>query len=285
MWRARYRIVHRCRYALAGTAASCRLVARLAPLSLPHQVVELHQLVVRPLPASRESALDAFGNHCAQIELRGVIGTIDVTAISVVHMSEARIDDRDLAADWQSVAARTRAEAAADQELAALLASSPRASATEPIVRYARASFPPGRALGDALRDLLERLSRDFVFDTTATSVDTPLATFWEQRRGVCQDFTHATIACLRSLGLAARYASGYVRPPRAATCVSHAWAAIWLPRGGFLDIDPTLAKLGPQGHIALGHGRDYDDLAPLEGTAEGTRGARLDTKIVVSPE
>jgi transglutaminase-like putative cysteine protease len=275
------RIVHRCRYAIEGVVAQCSLVARLEPLSLPHQVVEHHQLVVRPLPLSRDRVLDAFENPCARLELAGELGTIDVTAVSVVRVTDPVGHPEALATDWRALAACTREAEAKEPALAALSAPSPRVPRIDAISRYARTSFAPGRALCEALGDLVARLAEDFAFDTTATSVDTPLAAFWERRRGVCQDFAHLTLACLRSLGLAARYVSGYAIPSRA----SHAWVALRLPSGGFYEVDSTSGRIGPAPRVVLAVGRDYEDVAPVEGLAAGAIETRLDTTITVDAD
>ncbi|WP_434044982.1 MULTISPECIES: transglutaminase family protein [Sorangium] len=281
-------MVHRSRYELgAAGAVACRLEVHLTPRALPHQAVEFHQLVVRPLPSSRRLEDDAFGNRCARVELGGRFGAVEVTALSVVRLGEEEPGgDGDLGHDWRAAAARTAAAASEDPALRAFVEGTTRAPRSAAMAEYARASFEEGRPLGASLEGLVARIRRDFAFDPGATAADTGLAAFCELRRGVCQDFAHLAVACLRSMGLAARYVSGYMAGSAAAPSrASHAWASVWLPSGGWRDLDPTVGRLGATGHIVLGYGRDYDDVAPIRGTADGARGVRLRTAILVAPE
>jgi transglutaminase-like putative cysteine protease len=146
-----------------------------------------------------------------------------------------------------------------------------------PFNDYARESFPPGRRILDAVLDLTARIHRDFKFDPTATTVATPLALVLEQRRGVCQDFAHLQIACLRSLGLPARYVSGYLetapppgQPKLIGADASHAWVSFFCPSLGWIDADPTNNLLPSLQHIILGWGRDYSDVSPIRGVLSG---------------
>ncbi|MGK4002160.1 transglutaminase family protein [Sorangium sp. So ce1036] len=285
----RYRVVHRSRYELEAEAAgavACSLEAHLTPRALPHQSLEFHQLVVRPSPRARRVDEDAFGNRRARIELGGRFGSVEVAALSVVRLGEPPAGDAaDLGGDWRAAAERTAAAAAADPALRALVEGTARAPRSEAVAGYARGCFPGGRPLGEALDGLVARIRRDFTYDPGATAADTGLDAFCALRRGVCQDFAHLAIACLRSMGLAARYASGYAAGAGSAPArASHAWASVWLPSGRWHDLDPTPGRAGASGHIVLGYGRDYDDVAPIRGTAEGARGAVLRTEIMVAP-
>jgi transglutaminase-like putative cysteine protease len=142
---------------------------------------------------------------------------------------------------------------------------------------YARSSFAPGRPLLEAALDLTRRIHADFVYDGTATEVATPVDQVLRERRGVCQDFAHLELACLRQLGLPARYVSGYLRtyPPPGGTPLvgadaSHAWLAIWCPGHGWLDLDPTNGLLPGDEHVTLAWGRDYGDVSPINGVILG---------------
>jgi transglutaminase-like putative cysteine protease len=142
---------------------------------------------------------------------------------------------------------------------------------------YAAASFPAGRRILDGVLDLSARIHREFKFDATATAISTPLTQVLEHRRGVCQDFAHLMIACLRSLGLPARYVSGYLEtlPPPGQTKLlgadaSHAWVAFFCPGIGWIDVDPTNNVLPSMQHIALAWGRDYGDVSPIRGFLVG---------------
>jgi transglutaminase-like putative cysteine protease len=156
---------------------------------------------------------------------------------------------------------------------------------------YARESFLAGRALLEAAMDLTTRIHRDFLFDTKATEVNTPVETFFEKRRGVCQDFSHLEIACMRSLGLPARYVSGYLRtiPPKGrprliGADASHAWCAAWCPGVGWVDFDPTNDCVPSDGHITVAWGRDYSDVSPIHGVLLGGARHTLETGVDVIP-
>ncbi|MDH3600024.1 MAG: transglutaminase family protein, partial [Candidatus Tectomicrobia bacterium] len=159
------------------------------------------------------------------------------------------------------------------------------------IMTYALASFPAGRPLLEAVRDLTRRISRDFTYDARATSVGTPLSDVLRERHGVCQDFAHLEIACLRALGLAARYVSGYLvtqPPPDQAPLVgalaSHAWLSVYSPGHGWIDVDPTNDVFPSDAHITVAYGRDYGDVSPIQGVFLGGGEHTLDVAVDVVP-
>jgi transglutaminase-like putative cysteine protease len=154
---------------------------------------------------------------------------------------------------------------------------SPLVAATADLAAYAAPSFPPGRPIVDAVRALSAQLHTELVFDSTFTDVSTPIDRVLDARRGVCQDFAHLAIGCLRSLGLAARYVSGYLetRPPPGrerlvGADASHAWCAVYVPGAGWLAFDPTNDQVPPRRHVTVAWGRDYRDVAPVRGVVFG---------------
>jgi transglutaminase-like putative cysteine protease len=156
------------------------------------------------------------------------------------------------------------------------------------LASYAVPSFAPGRPLLEAALDLTGRIHRDFRYDPSATSLATPLEEVLALRRGVCQDFAHLQIGCLRSLGLSARYVSGYlhtVPPAGSARLVgadaSHAWVSLYCPGLGWIDLDPTNDMIPQEMHIVLAWGRDYDDVSPIKGVNLG--GGRQSVRVAVS--
>jgi transglutaminase-like putative cysteine protease len=168
---------------------------------------------------------------------------------------------------------------------------SPRIRASEEFAAYARQSFTPGRPFAEALLDLTARINREFSFDSKATNVRTPTEEVFRKRRGVCQDFAHLQIACLRSLHLAARYVSGYLRtypPPGRARLVgadaSHAWVSAYCPDSGWLDMDPTNNVVPSEGHVTIAWGRDYGDVSPLRGLILGGRDHTLKVGVDMKP-
>lgn len=156
---------------------------------------------------------------------------------------------------------------------------------------YALQSFRPGRPMPEALRDLTARIHNDFRFDSKVTNVRTPTEEVFRKRRGVCQDFAHLQIACLRSLNLAARYVSGYLRtypPPGRPRLVgadaSHAWVSAYCPGSGWLDMDPTNNVVPSDGHVTLAWGRDYGDVSPLRGLILGGGAHTLKVAVDMEP-
>jgi transglutaminase-like putative cysteine protease len=168
---------------------------------------------------------------------------------------------------------------------------SPRIKPTAEFADYARKSFTPGRPWADALVDLTAHINQDFLFDSKATNVRTPTEEFYRKRRGVCQDFAHLQIACLRSLKLPARYVSGYLltypppgQPRLIGVDASHAWVSAFCPESGWLDVDPTNNLVVGDGHVTLAWGRDYGDVSPLRGLILGGRDHVLKVSVDVEP-
>ncbi len=160
------------------------------------------------------------------------------------------------------------------------------------MAEYAEGSFLAGRPLMEAVLDLTNRVYREFIYEPGFTSISTPLLEVLEQRRGVCQDFAHLMIGCIRSLGLAARYVSGYIEtlaPPGQDRLVgadaSHAWASVYLPGWGWVDVDPTNDQLVADSYVTTAWGRDYWDVSPLRGSVEGGGGSHdLEVEVDVTP-
>ena len=153
----------------------------------------------------------------------------------------------------------------------------PSSRRARPSPTYAAPSFPPGRPVVEAVTDLTTRIFTDFTFDPAFSDVSTPLAEVLDHRRGVCQDFAHLAIGCLRSVGLPARYVSGYIeteappgQPKLVGADASHAWCATYVPGWGWLDLDPTNDQVAPARHVTVAWGRDYRDVAPLRGVVVG---------------
>jgi len=159
------------------------------------------------------------------------------------------------------------------------------------LAEYTAPSFTKERPLLEAVADLTGRIHRDFTFDRTATTVATPLQTVFRTRRGVCQDFAHLEIACLRSLGLAARYVSGYLesvpppdQPRLTGADASHAWVSVFCPPVGWVDVDPTNDVLADERHVTVAWGRDYGDVSPLRGVILGGGQHALHVGVSVVP-
>jgi transglutaminase-like putative cysteine protease len=218
--------------------------------------------------------------------------TLKVEALSEVIIdasSGTRWPDRGMA--WEQVA-RSVATNLSRETLTAyeFMFESPRIRRRPEFTAYASQSFNPGRPLTEALLDLTARIHSDFRFDSKATNVRTPVEEFFRKRRGVCQDFAHFQIACLRSLNLPARYVSGYLRtlpppgrPRLTGADASHAWVSVYCPDAGWLDVDPTNNVVPSLSHVTLAWGRDYGDVSPMRGIILGGRDHTL--KVAVDVE
>jgi transglutaminase-like putative cysteine protease len=178
-----------------------------------------------------------------------------------------------------------------DPEPAQYAFASPYVAPDPEIAAFARDSFAPERPLLDAAIHLMHRIHDEFRFDATATTITTPVKRVLEERRGVCQDFAHLQISCLRSLGLPARYVSGYIltdpppgQPRLKGADASHAWLAVYCPRNGWVDLDPTNDLRPELRHVRLAWGRDYGDVSPLRGVILGGADHSLHVGVSVVP-
>ena len=282
----RYALRHSTAYDYESVVDLAAHLLHLTPRALPGQQVEASRLVFSPAPSHRRDGLDHFGNMTTWMFLHAPHGRFAVTLDATVEVDFAPPPFASQTPPWEVVREAVRARAgwqAAEFALPSALAA-PHAAAGA----YARASFPPGRPILAALRELTSRIKRDFAFRPGATTVSTPVAQVMARRAGVCQDFAHTMIAGLRTLGLPARYVSGYVRtnpPPgqvrRQGADASHAWVGCWMgPDLGWVDLDPTNDLVVADEHVVLGWGRDYADISPVKGLLLG--GGRQELEVAV---
>jgi transglutaminase-like putative cysteine protease len=286
----RYRVVHRTRYRYSQPVVLCHNEARLQPRATERQRCVQSELVIEPTPAESEEREDFFGNRVLYFAIQSPHDSLVVTASSEIDLSDAAPPVPDAPA-WEAARADLQAPESSEARLAAHFAlDSPLAAAAPSLGEYARPSFPAGRSILEGARDLSARINRDFEFDPSLTTVATPLAEVLEKRGGVCQDFAHLAIACLRSLGLAARYVSGYLEsaPRREETRlrgseVSHAWFAVFVPGAGWFDFDPTNHHIPAHRHVTTAWGRDYADVTPLKGVIFGGGAHTLEVAVNVA--
>ena len=271
-------ITHTTTYDYQTTVTVSHHLLRLAPRNLWRQWRLEHALNIEPLPAVARFHTDYFGNEVMFATIEGAHRQLRVTSQNRVAVAPAFIPDPAETPAWESVRGLYRTDRSASAlEATEYTFASPLVPAGPEFMDYARASFAPGRPVLEAVMDLTGSIFANFKFDPTATTVSTPLEQVLRERRGVCQDFAHLQIACLRSLGLPARYVSGYLetRPPPgqpkfAGADASHAWVAFYCPGIGWIDVDPTNNLLPSMQHITLGWGRDYDDISPVRGVLTG---------------
>jgi transglutaminase-like putative cysteine protease len=287
-----YRIVHRTTYKYKYPVSVGNHVACLKPRTLLHHQLTRSELRIQPFPATRTERLDYFGNLLCFFTVQEPHKELVVEARSEVMMDGNATPRPQQSLHWEE-AARLLAN---DHSPAGLEAyqfgfESPRIRIRPEFASYALQSFTPGRPMHDALLDLTARIHKDFRFDSKSTNVRTPTEEVFRKRRGVCQDFAHLQIACLRSLNIAARYVSGYLRtypPPGQPRLVgadaSHAWVSAYCPGIGWLDMDPTNNVVPSDGHVTLAWGRDYGDVSPLRGLILGGGAHTLKVGVDMEP-
>jgi transglutaminase-like putative cysteine protease len=287
-----YRIVHRTTYRYKYPVSVGNHVACLTPRLLPHQQLTRSELHIQPTPATRTERMDYFGNLLCFFTVQEPHKVLVVEARSEVTMMGHAPPSPQQSLPWEE-AARSLPN---DQSPAGLDAyqfgfESPRIRVRPEFASYALQSFRPRRTMPESLLDLTARIHKDFRFDAKVTNVRTPTEVVFRKRRGVCQDFAHLQISCLRSVNIAERYVSGYLRtypPPGQPRLVgadaSHAWVSAYCPGIGWLDMDPTNNLVPSDGHVTLAWGRDYGDVSPLRGLILGGGAHTLKVAVDMEP-
>lgn len=268
-----YHIRHRTIYSYSDIVEACYERGFLRPMQTWSQVVEATEVTVQPEPDAISEHLDHFGNHSFYVEVRTPHTRFEVDTTALVTVAWPRPDVAELNR-WTvaSAAARVADEMDPVEGTTYLLPSELVALGAE-VREYARGILAPDRPLGEALKALYRRIFQEFSYQLGVTSVHTTLPALLSLRRGVCQDFAHLAVGCLRSVGLPARYVSGYVEtspPPGKAKLkgsdASHAWASVLVPGGRWIDLDPTNNHFADSRYIVTAWGRDFQDVSPLKG-------------------
>lgn len=274
----RYRVRHETEYAYDQPVDLGRHMLHLLPRPLPWQNVVSATLSADPLPTTREQGVDHFGNLVTWMAIDRPHAAFRLALEAVVEVEFPTPPAAEATPPWEQVAAAALAGGPDGWQAAEFAFGSPLAPADEGAGAYAARSFPPGRPVLAGLLELTARIRREFTFKPGVTTISTPVSRVLAQRAGVCQDFTHLMIAGLRSLGLPARYVSGYLRTrpppgqaPRQGADQSHAWVGCWLgPQLGWVDLDPTNDLVVRDEHVVLAWGRDYGDISPVRGIILG---------------
>ncbi len=270
-----HRIIHRTTYVYASEVSISQHVARLHPRSFPGQHCIEHVLEISPAPSLRTTREDYFGNLTDFFTIAGAHIELTVTSKALVSHAERTRPKPAETPPWDVCI--TQPLPSLPMDAYEYVFPSNYVPALPALCDYTLPSFAPGRPILEAAVDLMQRIFTDFRFDPTATTVATPLETVLQKRRGVCQDFAHLQIGCLRSLGLPARYVSGYLEtlPPPGKTKLvgadaSHAWLQIYVPSFGWVDLDPTNNLMPGNRHVTVAWGRDFDDVSPIRGVIGG---------------
>lgn len=288
----RYKVVHETTYEYSSQVSSSRQIAHLTPRETPWQQLVSHQLTIDPEPSETTEGIDYFGNKYVSVFIEEPHNELVVRAESEVIVASQGITPATESPPWEeAVVARGDWQPGLDLEAEQYRVPSP----TVPLYTKARAygaiSFQPGRSWLAAMLDLTQRIKKEFVYDTEATTIETGVFKVLDEKRGVCQDYAHLMISALRSLGIAARYVSGYVlnRPRDGGMLLtgadaSHAWVAAHCPGLGWVAFDPTNGKLADQEFVTLGWGREFLDVTPLRGVVLGSATQKLSVAVSVTP-
>lgn len=296
----KYRITHSTLYQYSQLVGLCQNEARLQPRDFWRQQCQSSHFEITPEPSDFSERHDFFGNRVAYFAIQQAHQRLKVTAISEVILFP-RQNRNDLAnlITWEHVRDRLQGSPGQIQMQAQpqsqqqqqqqqsfcdelpdaklFLLDSPMITTNAELADYAQSSFLPNRPLVHVVTDLMQRIHSDFTYDPSSTTIATPLSEVLQFRRGVCQDFAHLAIGCLRCFGIAARYVSGYIetqplpgKQRLVGADASHAWFAVYVPGSGWMEFDPTNNTMPFDQHITLAWGRDYTDVTPLKGIAFG---------------
>ena len=295
----KYHITHKTLYTYTELVPICHNLVHLEPRATPYQKCIDYQLKIDPGPAFISGRDDYFGNRTEYFSIEGGHQKLEIIAESTVDVSTNMSHESGDSVAWEDctpkrtgLSAKDRPREAPDPVLSLLSFPSPRISIVPELHDYAALSFPSRRPIVEALVDLTSRIHGDFKFDSRATSVDTPLEDVLRLRCGVCQDFAHLATGCLRAMGLAARYTSGYLRttpipgkPRLVGADASHAWSSCWCGPLGWIDFDPTNNCLIHESHVTVAWGRDYGDVCPIQGVFVGGGEHQIRVSVEVAPE
>ncbi len=292
---ARYQILHDTHYRYASPVSLAQQLVHLWPRECAWQRCAERVLEVSPLPTRRRDEQDVFGNPLTRLGLEYQHDELKVSTRVQIEVLPRPAPSLCASPPWEqardSLAYSRQALSPAFLDASRYRFESPFVRLKKRFVAFSEPCFAAGVPLLEAVRALMQKIFSEFTFDAGATQVATPLVEVLERRRGVCQDFAHLMLACLRSRGLAARYVSGYLLtrpPPGQARLIgadaSHAWVSVFCPQHGWVDFDPTNNLLPGLEHITLGWGRDFTDVSPLRGVILGGGSHDPEVRVTVLP-
>jgi transglutaminase-like putative cysteine protease len=293
----RYHVLHETRYDYGSNVSLSQQQLHLSPRILDWQQVEEQRIEITPVPTWRRDGRDAFGNPVTWMAFHTPHDELFISSAMTVAVMPHLPKDIEASLPWEEVRDRLAYDSTdpipADLDATRFLFESPHVRVKHELAVYAADCFPPDTPVLVGAQALMAKIFREFTFDPEATTVSTPVLEVLENKRGVCQDFAHLMIACLRALGLAARYVSGYLltRPPPGkprliGADASHAWVSVYSPGSehDWVDFDPTNDLLPDTEHITLAFGRDFSDISPLRGIILGGGGTEPDVAVTVIP-
>lgn len=286
-----YKIVHKTTYKYVEALSLCHNIGRLVPRNTDKQTCKHFLIDIDPLPDIFDEYEDFFGNKVFYFSIEQEHKMLTVTVTSEIE----RLATMNLQMDffghetWESVMQQLLLIKPEYVDARQYIPETNMTAHNAEIKAYALQSFYSGRPLLLAAKDLMQRIFQDFAFTPGFTTIATPVSEVMQQRKGVCQDFAHLAISCIRSIGLPARYVSGYIETLPApgqqkmfGVDASHAWFSVFLPRTGWVDFDPTNNQMPTNQYLTVGWGRDYADVAPLKGIILGNGPHQLQVSVDV---
>ncbi len=293
-----FHVLHETEYEYAFPVSLSQQLLQLKPRVFQFQQCLAHEIRVSPVPSERHDALDYFGNARQYLAIAEPHEKLLVSAESTIALSpRPGIELLANSEDWQSVRdtlreiSRPLSSDPQGLEPIKFLYESPHVSLSAELQSYALSCFSNGKGVLAGALELTQKIHSEFAFDPEATDISTPLSELLRIRRGVCQDFAHFMIGCLRSLGLSCRYVSGYILtqpPPGMPRLVgadaSHAWVSVYCPSIGWVDFDPTNRCMVNLDHVTLGWGRDFSDVSPIRGVMMAGGEQTLKVRVTVTP-
>jgi transglutaminase-like putative cysteine protease len=271
----KYQIAHTTEYQYHQKVSLCHNIALLIPRDTDLQECKKTVVKIVPQPDVMNEYEDFFGNKVLYFAVQQEHSALKVTVLSQVEKYKPRNSTMGLYNNipWEEVNKMLADRDDNNFNARQFISATPMTAYSKEIHEYALQSFTPSRSVFEAISDLVKRIYQEFEFKPGFTTLATPLKEVMEQRKGVCQDFAHLAIACVRSVGLPARYVSGYIETiaPEGTEKLhgidaSHAWFSVFIPQSGWIDFDPTNNIIPSDQHITIGWGRDYADVSPLKG-------------------
>ena len=269
-----YLITHTTEYKYNHSVSLCHNLAKLLVRNTDSQVCKNTEIEISRRPEILQEYLDYFGNRVVYFAIQKEHERLTVTVKSQVKKLDTENAEMGVTgASWEEVKTQVLEPGEENFNARQFISETAITAANDDITQYAKQFFAPGRPLMEAAKDLMQQIYLDFEFNPRFTTVATPLTEVMKLRKGVCQDFAHLAIACVRSMGLPVRYVSGYLetlapqgKPKLTGVDASHAWFSVYVPGLGWMDFDPTNNMIPGMRHITIGWGRDYTDITPLKG-------------------
>lgn len=293
----RYHVLHETFYDYGGNVSLSQQQLHLSPRILAWQQIVEQRVDVVPAPTWRRDGQDAFGNPVTWIAFHAPHDSLKISSEMTVAVTPHMPEKLESSLAWEVLRDRLAYDATVpkpeDLDATRFLFESAHVRIKHELADYAADCFPPDTPVLIGAQALMAKIFREFKFDPEATTVSTPVMEVLEKKRGVCQDFAHLMIACLRAIGLSARYVSGYLltRPPPGkprliGADASHAWVSVYAPGfdDNWVDFDPTNNLLPNTEHITIAVGRDFGDISPLRGIILGGGGAEPEVEVTVTP-